>query len=221
MKWVYKLERKIGRYAIPNLMLYITTTTLFVYLADLLLPTSVSSYLAMVPSAVFRGQIWRLVTYIFIPPTTSPIFLLFTLYFYYIVGNWLEAAWGSFKFNVYYFVGMIGTTLASLFTGFGTAFYLNMSLFFAYAMLWPDHEVLIFFVIPVKIKYLAYLDAALFLLSFLMGSWGARLAIIMSLLNFFLFFGRSILQTIKDRQRYRSVRNNFNKQMKRNDNYRW
>ena len=80
---------------------------------------------------------------------------------------------------------------------------------------------LIFFVIPVKIKYLAYLDAALFLLSFLMGSWGARLAIIMSLLNFFLFFGRSILQTIKDRQRYRSVRNNFNKQMKRNDNYRW
>lgn len=221
MKWVYQLERRFGRFAIPNLMLYITTTTLFVYLADLILPVPVTSYLAMSPHLVMQGQIWRLITYIFIPPTTSPIFLLFTLYFYYIVGNWLEAAWGSFKFNIYYLVGVLGTTLASLLTGYGTGFYLNMSLFFAYAMLWPDHEVLLFFVIPVKIKYLAYLDAALFLLSFLVGGWGVRLAIVMSLLNFFLFFGKTIVRTVKERQQYRAVRSNFQKQMKKNDNYRW
>ena len=221
MKWVYQLERRFGRFAIPNLMLYITTTTLFVYLADLILPVSVTGYLAMSPRLILQGQVWRLITYIFIPPTTSPIFLLFTLYFYYIVGSWLEAAWGSFKFNIYYLVGMVGTTLAALLTGSGTGFYLNMSLFFAYAMLWPDHEVLVFFVIPVKIKYLAYLDAALFLFSFLAGSWSTRLAIVMSLLNFFLFFGKTIVRTIREKRKYQAVRSNFQKQMKRNDNYRW
>lgn len=222
MTWIYKLERKWGKFAISNLMLYISTTTLFVYVANLLIPSvHLYSLLALFPEEVLRGQIWRLVTYLFIPPNTSPIFLLITLYFYYIVGNWLESAWGSFKFNVYYLLGMVGTTVAALITGYGTSFYLNMSLFFAYAMLWPDHEVLVFFVIPVKIKYLAYLDAAMFLWGFVTGGWSARLAIVASLVNFFIFFGKSFLTTVRNKQKYSGVRRNFNKQMRNNDNLRW
>ena len=111
MKWLDKLERTWGRYAIKNLMSYIVFLTGIVYALSYFDRSGfVISKLMLIPELVLRGEVWRLVTYIFIPPDTSIIWILFTLYFYYMVGIALEQEWGSFRFNIFYFTGMIGTT---------------------------------------------------------------------------------------------------------------
>lgn len=217
-----KMERKLGRFAIPNLMLYITATILVVYLADFMLGMGIAGYLTLTRAAVFSGQVWRLITFIFVPPTYSVVSLLFSLYFYYIIGSGLEAQWGSFRFNLYYFCGMVGAILAAMITGYGSATYLNLSLFLAFAALFPDFQVLLFFLFPIKVKYLAYLDWGLFAISLafaLIGrDWGTVGAIVASIANYFLFFGGDIARYFRDKKRYGAVRRNFRREMKRNNN---
>ena len=146
----------------------------------------------------FSGESCELVTFIFIPPTFSPLWLIFTLYFYYLVGSGLEQAWGSFKFNVYYLVGMIATILAAFITGHGaTGVYLNLSLFFAFATLYPDFQVLLFFILPVKVKYLAWLNAAFLGYTLLFSPWPLKVAALASVLNYFIFFGEDIFRQAK------------------------
>ena len=91
-----------------------------VYLMELLIYPmtgfSLSSVLAFNRSAVLHGQIWRLITFIFIPPDSSILFILFSLYFYWLIGNALENQWGAFRFNIYYLCGMLCTCL--LYTSF-------------------------------------------------------------------------------------------------------
>lgn len=206
MKFLYKMERKFGKFAIKNLMLHITILNAIVYLASYIFQLDLIAYMALVPDLVMQGQVWRLITYVFVPPNVSIIFTAITLYFYYFIGISLERRWGSFKFNVYYLLGIILTAAASMiftaatskisgFTIVGT--YLNLSLFFAFAMLYPNMEVLFFFVIPMKIKYLAYLDAAFYAYRLIAGTPNDRIAIIGSLLNFFIFFGPDIYKMIK------------------------
>lgn len=206
------MERKFGRFAIKNLMLHITILNAIVYLTSYLFTTfSLVSYMALVPNLVMQGQVWRIITYVFVPPNVSIILTAITLYFYYFIGLSLEHRWGSFKFNVYYLLGIILTAAASMISGYtivGT--YLNLSLFFAFAMLYPNMEVLFFFVIPLKVKYLAYLDAAFYAYVLIRGKAPDRIAIIGSLLNFFIFFGPDIykliklkIKVMKNRSRYR------------------
>ncbi|NMC57380.1 MAG: rhomboid family intramembrane serine protease [Eubacteriaceae bacterium] len=212
MKFLYKMERKFGRFAIKNLMLHITILNAIVYLTSYLFTTfSLVSYMALVPNLVMQGQVWRIITYVFVPPNVSIILTAITLYFYYFIGLSLEHRWGSFKFNVYYLLGIILTAAASMISGYtivGT--YLNLSLFFAFAMLYPNMEVLFFFVIPIKVKYLAYFDAAFYAYVLIKGTPNDRIAIIGSLLNFFIFFGPDIykmiklrIKVMKNRSRYR------------------
>ena len=213
MRWLDKLERKFGKICIPNLMAYIVITNLFVFLLRLF-PNAIdlTPYLTLVPELVFRGQVWRLITYIFIPPTTSIIWILFTLYFYYIIGSTIESEWGSFKFNVYYFCGMIGTTIAALFFGSATGLYINLSLFFAFAELFPDFQFMLFFMIPVKAKYIAWVDWAFFLLNILFAPLSYKIGALMAIINFFLFFGPNFVRRIKNffrRRKYRQQWNNF------------
>ncbi len=198
MKFLYKMERKFGKFAIKNLMLHITILNAIVYLASYIFQLDLISYMALVPDLVMQGQVWRLITYVFVPPNVSIIFTAITLYFYYFIGISLERRWGSFKFNVYYLLGIILTAAASMISGFpvvGT--FLNLSLFFAFAMLYPNMEVLFFFVIPLKVKYLAYFDAAFYAYIMIRGTASDRIAIIGSLLNFFIFFGPDIYKMIK------------------------
>src|SRR5690554_5027037 len=129
MNWINKLERKFGRYAIPNLMYYIIGGTAAVYILQTILRFPLIYHLAFIPELIMRGQVWRVITFIFIPPASSMIFIFFVLYFYYMIGSTLENEWGSFKFNLYYLFGMIGTIIAAFITGFGTSVYLNLSLF--------------------------------------------------------------------------------------------
>lgn len=216
MNWLDKLERKYGNLCINNLMLYIIGLTLLVYIVGFYDTTGIFiSKLVLDPSKVMQGEVWRLLTYIFIPPTSSYVFIAFVLYFYYFVGTGLEDEWGSFKFNLYYLVGFLGTTLAFFITGgLGTAFYLNLSLFLAFAKVYPDVEVLLFFIIPVKIKFLAIIDWIFFVLVLLFASTPTKIAVIVALSNFFLFFGQDILGDIKLNRQVHINRRTFRKSIR-------
>jgi hypothetical protein len=189
-----KLERKFGKFAIKNLMYYIIFLTGFVFI--LMLFDSNGNYtnrLILYPDLVRQGQIWRLFTYIFIPPTGSLFFIVFVLYLYYLIGSALEQEWGSFKFNMYYLIGMLGTTIAALITGFGTSTYLNLSLFLAFARLFPDYQILMFFFIPAKVKYLGWINWAFIVFTIVTGSFSEKAAAVASVLNFLIFFGKDII----------------------------
>ena len=213
MTWIDRLERRARRLAVPNLMFFISGGMLLVYLLSLLFP-----HLTGLPSldraGLFRGQVWRLLTFLFVPPTTSPLWILFQLYFNCLLGRGLEQQWGVFRFNLYYLCGMVGAILAALLTGYGTNNYLNLSLFFAFAAFYPDYKLLIFFILPVKIKYLAILDGVLYLLGFVFGTWTSRAAILLSLVNVVIFFGGSGLARLKTQMGYWKTRRNFRKYMK-------
>ena len=167
----YNLERKLRRFAISDLMKYIVFGQAAVYLLMLIWPTvgyQLYSAIMLSRSALLRGQIWRIVTFVFAPPNSSPLFIIFALYFYYMIGTGLEARWGKVKFNLYYLIGMVAAVIACLITGYASNTYLNLSLFFAYAAMYPDVEVLLFMILPVKMKVLALIDAALYTWQFFM-----------------------------------------------------
>ncbi|MCQ2446071.1 MAG: hypothetical protein MJ141_04235 [Clostridia bacterium] len=213
MKFLDRLSYKYGRHAIENLMLYIVIGMAIIFLSDfLLLPQigfSLSSLLTFNKAAILSGQIWRVFTFIFLPPDSSTIFMVFALYFYWLIGSGLENAWGAFKFNVYYLVGILGTIVAGLLTGYATNYYLNMSLFFAFAALYPDFEVLLFFILPIKIKWLAILDAVYFLISFFTAGFGGKIALLVAIANFLLFFGGDFIDRIKAFIRKRKFKRDF------------
>lgn len=207
MKWIYKLENKFGHICIHNLMMVIIVGQAMVYLATMLSPAvNLMGLFSLSRSAVLSGQVWRLVTFVFVPTTTSPISLLLTLYFYYLIGHTLEQTWGDFRFNVYYLLGMLGAIAASFLTGFGTTYYLNLSLFFAFAMLYPDFQVLLFFIIPIKMKWMALFSGALCLIDFVFGGWASKASILFALINFLIFFGGDFLRTVKQELKYYKTR---------------
>jgi membrane associated rhomboid family serine protease len=215
MKWLNKLERKFGRYAIPNLMNYIVGMTMAVYIVQYVLNISAYRYLAFIPDLIMKGQVWRIITFIFIPPASSIITIAFVIYFYYLMGTTLENEWGTFKFNIYYLFGMIGTIIAAFLTGSGTSVYLNLSLFLAFAYLFPDVEILLFFILPVKVKWIAYLDWVYFILSLIFGTMSTRIAVTASLINFFIFFGEDLINYIKYQRKYGATRRNFKREMRK------
>lgn len=209
MYWMDRLERKFGRYAVPRVMYLVTGIMLAVFAADLLFGGRVSPMLAFSRSLILRGQVWRLVTFIFLPPNSSVIWIVFSLYFYCLMGNALESAWGTFRFNLFYLCGIAGSILAGLATGYGVNHFLNMSLFFAYAAVFPDNQLMLFFILPVKVKWLAALDALYFVWMFITGGWPARAAIVLALLNIWLFFGGDFFRSVKQQMGYWKTRQQF------------
>lgn len=217
MKWLNKLERKLGRFAIKNLMTYIVMLNaaafVLIYLDLYILQTGILySKMVLIPELVLKGEIWRLVTFLAIPPSLSLMWVFFTLYFYYMVGGALESEWGTFKFNAYYFLGILATIAVSfIFNVAVEPIYINLSLFLAFARIYPNYELLIFFILPVKVKYLALIEWAFIAFTILTGSTASKLTAIISIINFFIFFGPDILSGAKtnkqvhhNRQRFRS-----------------
>lgn len=214
----YDLERRLRRYTISNLMKYIVIGQGIVYLLLYIWPSvgyPLYSMITLNRAALLRGQIWRLVTFVFAPPSSSPLFIIFALYFYYMIGMGLEARWGKVKLNLYYLVGMLAAIVACLITGYAGNTFLNLSLFFAYAALYPDEQVLLFMILPVKMKYLAVADAALYLYQFIVGGASTRLTIVLCLLNVILFLGGDLLQTLRRESQYWKTRYNFRKTMRK------
>lgn len=213
MNFLDKMQRKYGKFAIPNLMLYIMLGQTIVLFYSLLLNSSLLNLLYFNPILIMRGQIWRLFTFVFIPNTTSPIFFLFAAFLYYSIGSALEHAWGTFKFNVYYLLGMIFNMLGLLIVQLifyrdtvsasyfyvsmyaNITIYLNLSLFLAYAVLYPEVQFLLYGILPVKVKYLAAIDVIFLAYGLISGTVGDRVLVIVSLLNFLLFFGSKLLRS--------------------------
>ena len=214
----FDLERKLRRYAISDLMKYIVIGQGIVFALLYIWPTlgyQLYSLITLTRTGLMLGQIWRLVTFVFVPPSSSPIFILFALYFYYMIGVGLENQWGKVKFNLYYLVGMLGSIIAALITGYADNTFLNLSLFFAYAELYPDEQVLLFMILPIKMKYLALVDAALYLYYFIVGTASTRITIVLCLLNVALFLGGDIINTIRRESKYWKTRYNFRKAMRK------
>lgn len=181
------------RFGLPNLMLYIILGNILVFFISMMDTTGAFlGYLCLSPSLILRGQLWRLITFVFVPETYGILSLALFLYFYYFIGSSLQREWGSGRFLFYYLSGMVLTIIysfaaAPFYPGnvvFSGARFINMSMFFAFATLYPDQIVMLFFIIPVKVKWLAYLDAAYFLLSIIIGR---TLLPLMPILNYFLF----------------------------------
>lgn len=195
MSFFYKMERKYGRYAIHNLMNYIVAMYMVGFLIQWVVPEIYFNYLWLDPQAILRGQIWRIVTFLFYPPSTNPLGAFLMAFLYFSIGNTLERTWGAFRFNVYFFMGVLGNVIGAMvgYLLFGqiwflTLEYLNLSLFLAFAFTYPDLQFMLYFVIPIKAKWLGIVYALGVVWSFIMGTASIRCAIVLSLLNFLIFF---------------------------------
>lgn len=200
MNFINKLNRKFGKYAVHNLMFYIICLYITGFIIDLINPYFYNRYLMLDIDKVLHGEIWRIVTFIIQPTNTRGMFFLaIELYLYYVIGNALENAWGAFRFNMYYLSGILFNVLAVIiiyvFTGHSFNLgltYINRSMFFAYAALYPNVQLLFLFLIPVKIKYLAMIYGAYILydvyLYFSRGYYYVGIAIAVALGNFLIYF---------------------------------
>ena len=178
MNLLDKLERKFGRYAIHNLMYYIIILYALGYVIVTFVPQFYVQYLSLDPTMILRGQIWRIITFIIYPPNTGLFYFLISMYLYYSIGRILEAQWGAFRFNLYFFTGVLLHVVAAFIScyvfganigpAFGT-YYLNYSLFFAFAATYPDMQFLLFFIIPIKAKWLGIINGIYFGVTILAG----------------------------------------------------
>ena len=207
MDWLDKLERRWGRLAVPNLMTTIVAGQALVFACDLLFPrANLLYYLYFSPAHILQGQVWRIFTFIFLPPESSLLMMALALYLYWFIGSSLEREWGSFRFTMYYLLGIAGNIVAGFISGGATNSYLNLSLFFAFAAVYPNMQMLLFFIIPVKMKYLAAFDAFIYVMAFLSGGLQTKAAIVASLANFFIFFGPDVWRRMRANYRYRQQR---------------
>lgn len=205
-KLLNQIEVRYGRYrGIRNLITIIVTVMAGVYVADLVLAPSLgiylSSYLAFDRTLILRGQIWRIVTFIFTPPSEGLLFIVMQLLFLHVTGSLLQSSWGTLRFNLFYFCGMLGSMIAGFITGYATSYYINLSILLAVAILYPMMQVNFYGIIPLRMKWLGVIHLILLLPGLLSGSWGVRLAIIVSLLNVALFFYDRLIHQIKEAKR--------------------
>jgi membrane associated rhomboid family serine protease len=200
MKWLDSLETKFGRFAISGLVRMIVLCNALVFCIAYAQPNYLS-LLTLDPDRVAHGEVWRLISYIFIPPSMSLIWVFCALSFLLMIGDGLEHAWGAFRLNVFYLLGMVGCTIAAFFFGgTSTNVYLNLSVLFAFATIFPDEVIYLFFVLPIKIKWLAYIALFFELQTLCFGTFDQQMAIAVSLANYLLFFGPMIIQQVRDRR---------------------
>lgn len=199
MNWLNKLEKKFGRYAIHNLTLYLIGGYIIGYGIYALVPGFLN-WLTLEPGRILSGQVWRIISWILIPPGGNIITTIIMLLLYYSLGTALERTWGAFRYNVYIFSGILFTVIGAFILylitggvvqglgGYFSTYYINMSIFLAFAASYPDMELLLYFVLPIKIKWMVLVYAVFILYDLARGNIVTRVAIISSLLNFVLFF---------------------------------
>lgn len=213
MSLLSRLERTVGRFAIPNLSLYLV---LFQGLSYLFIMSKPEFYQRLVldPALVIQGQWWRLLMFIFIPPDTNFIFIIFALYLFYLMGTALEQTWGTFRFNAYILIAWLMTVATSFLplmlglpSSATTNGYIASSVFLAFAFLFPDFVLYLFFILPVKIKWLALITWIFYGFMLVEGNWMERAAIVASIINFLIFFSGDIVRSI--RHRGRRAKNKF------------
>ncbi len=208
MSLLDKLDRRFGRFAVPNVTVGLIACQVVVYFCLLARPgvpdaSPLEERLELIPARVLQGEVWRLATFLIVPPVRNPVFALFFWYLFYLMGTALEQHWGTFRYNVYLLLGY-ALAVASAFlvpqlpanNGFVQA-----SVFLAFAFLFPDFELLLFFLLPVKIKWLALLTWIGIFLTAVFGDWSARALALASVGNFLVFFGRDIVERVRTGRR--------------------
>jgi hypothetical protein len=215
MSLLSRLNAKFGRYGVPNVTVIFIMGQVLVYVASQVSPNQqmadIWNRIQMYPDRVLEGEVWRLVTFMFAPPMTNVIFAFFFWYLFYLMGTTLEVTWGAFRYNVFLLVGY----LATIAFAFGAYFamgpmvagtsanngFLYGTIFLAFARLYPDFTLYLFFVLPVKIKWLALLQWIGYGLTFLFGDWMAKAMVVSSVANYLLFFGSDIWMSAKQGHR--------------------
>ena len=198
---------KHPNFGIPNLMKIIVFGQIAVYLVNMLtyvmFAQNFVGYLQFVPALILNGQVWRLVTWVVVPNASSPFMLLLTCYFYYWIAAMLEREWGTARFTLFYLGGMVLSVVLGMALGLGQmnlthtiaslnlSYYLNLSIFLVLAVLYGEMQVLLFFVVPVKMKWMALIDVVLVIVDmvdlFKLGYWMLALVPLASFINFFIF----------------------------------
>lgn len=202
MSFLNKMQRKFGRHSISHLTQYIIITYVVGYLLVYLAPEALS-YLTLEPYYILKGQVWRLVSWVLVPPASPDIWILIMLFFYYSIGSTLERTWGDFLYNLYIFFGMFMTVVgafilygvyyaiyglpASVGSAFST-YYISLSILLGFALTYAETQVLLMFIIPIKMKWLAIVELVYVAANLVRGNWATRVVIICSLANVLVFF---------------------------------
>jgi hypothetical protein len=202
MDLISTLEKRFGGWAIPNLTLYLMAIQV---IGVALLMGGYSSFedLVLVGGLVQVGQWTRLLSFMMLPKTLTPIWLFFAFYIFYLIGTALEREWGTFRYNLFILLGYL-FTVAAAFLAPGaiiTNTYFLGCVFLAFATLFPNVEFRLFFILPVKVKWLGWLTVALYMLTLFSADIGSRLCVVAAFANYLLFFGRDFLNNFKAGQR--------------------
>jgi hypothetical protein len=196
-----KLERKFRRYAVHNLTLYLIIGQVLFFVSSLSGRSLARGVLF--PELVLAGEWWRLITFLFIPPMANPVFAFFAWYLFYLMGSALEGHWGAFRYNLFLLAGYVITVAVSFIMPLypATNVFIGGSVFLAFAFLYPDFQLYILFILPIKIKWLALLTWIGYTYEVLFGPWSTRLLVLASISNFLLFFGTDIVWRMKTGKR--------------------
>lgn len=192
----------MSRYAIPNLTMYLVFAQALGYLLQRTKPAAIER-MALIPQKVFEGEVWRLISFIAVAPDTNMLFLALALYIFYLFGSGLEGHWGAPRYNLFILVGYVATVGLAFFNPLYPADneFLAGAVFLAFAFLYPDYQIYLFFILPVRVKWLALITWALYAWTFFQGPWAARLGILAATANFFLFFGKDLVLRAKQGHR--------------------
>ena len=208
MKLIDRLERRLHRFAVPNLTLLLIIGQVAIYLvtqAQLMAgqPAPLLEKIVLIPGDVLNGEVWRIFTYVFVPPSVNLVIALIGWYLFFLMGTALERVWGTFRFNLFLFVGFVATTSASFLQPDVAADnrYLFGTVYLAFARYFPEFVLHVFFVLPVKIKWLALIIWVGYAIGFVVGNTIDRVLIAAALANYFLFFGRDHYSRFKDYRR--------------------
>lgn len=197
-----KLRNRFDRFCfrhrdkgIPNLMMYIALGSALIYIINMIDKTyTLYNILCFDRAAILQGQIWRLFTYPLVFDMGGLLYTAIGLICYYSLGRAIENSWGTFRFNLFYFTGMLLMNIYCMIFGCSaSADYLNLSLFLAYATMYPDAQFLFLFIIPVKARIFALLDLLLMVFGLVMYPFPYNLFSIIALANYFLFFGKDVV----------------------------
>ncbi len=199
MSWLDTLESRFGRFAIPGLVRALVGLNALVFLLQYINPEFVKA-LVLDPGLIRSGQVWRLFTWLFVPLEVSPLWILFALMFYWMMGDGIEEAWGAFRVNLFFLIGMVATTIvAFVFGSAHTNSMLYLSLLFAFATLYPNFTILFMLILPIRIWWLAAASAVMVGVWFLSGGWADRITILLLFGNYLLFFGPGFLKHTQHR----------------------
>ena len=196
--WIDRLERRYSHFAIPYLVNGLMVGQLAAGLIVLLINWQFSGFISLSRSAVLHGQIWRLITFLVQPVWLGGALGILNLVFYFWIGNSLTRAWGDFRMTLFIALGVLGAWISCFLAGGASPDGIFLSMMFAYTWMWPEQGVLLFGIIPFKMKYLGWYELFVWVVQFLLGSLTTKISLVLSLLGFLVFFGREVFDWCRD-----------------------